>query len=281
MARIAIVTDSTSYLSADLVASYKIRVVPLKIHWKGVTYLDGIDITPAEFYPRLEKEEEIPTTSQPPTQEFQSIFEELAKDHDGIVVPLISSGISGTVDSARTAAAHFSTVPVEVIDSRTTSGGLALVVLAAARAAEAGGSLEEVAATARKVVDGLCLFSMVDTLKYLHLGGRIGGAARYFGSALDIKPILYFNAEGKLDALERVRTRSKALDRVVERAVRHAASLPAHVAVFHSNAPESAEIVRRRALERINCLEILILDLSPVIGIHVGPGIAGLTLYTD
>lgn len=290
MSQIAILTDSTAYLTADLIDRYQIRVIPLKIHWKGETYLDGVNLTPNEFYPRLKSETEIPTTSQPGTQEFIALFEELGRDCTGIILPLISSGISGTVDNARIAAEMFTAhnpagrsapVPIKIIDTKTTSGGLGLVTLAIARAIEAGYNLDEVAEIAQETCRGLSLFSMVDTLEYLHRGGRIGGAARYFGSALQIKPILYFNEEGKLDALERVRTRQKALNRVVELAVNQVGKAPVRAAVFHSYAPESAEIVREAAEKQLNCVELLTFELSPVIGIHVGPGIAGITLHID
>ena len=130
----------------------------------------------------------------------------MAQHYDGIVAPLISSGISGTVTSAQAAAGQFKGAPVEIIDTYTTSGALGLIVLAAARAAEEGKSLEDVSEIAKTVVNNQSAFFAVDTLKYLHRGGRIGGASRYFGTALSIKPILYFNDQGKIDALERVRT---------------------------------------------------------------------------
>ena len=141
MARIAIVTDSSAYLLPDFIEYHHIRVIPLKIHWGEETLRDGIDITPIDFYKHLGKTEVIPTTSQPSPQEFLQVFEELAPQCDGIIVPLISSGISGTVDSARSASAQFSAVPVEIVDSHSTAAGLALVVIAASRAVEAGKSL--------------------------------------------------------------------------------------------------------------------------------------------
>ena len=132
MSKIAILTDSTAYLPKDFVESHNIRVIPLKIHWDRADFEDGVDIFPSEFYERLAKSSTLPTTSQPPAEEFLQIYEELAPDYDGIVVPLISSGISGTVSSAKTAASIFSKIPVEVIDTRSTGSGLALVDIAIA-----------------------------------------------------------------------------------------------------------------------------------------------------
>lgn len=281
MPRIALLTDSTAHLSQEIINQYKIQVAPLKVNWKEETYRDGIDLTPQEFYVRLEKEKELPTTSQPSIQDFIAIFENLAQSYDGIVAPLISSGISGTVSSAQAAAEQFTRIPVAVIDSHTTSSGLALVVLAAARAVEAGKSLAEVKEIAQCISNNLKTFFVVDTLKYLHLGGRIGGASRYLGSALNIKPILYFNDQGKIDALERVRTRRKALERLVELVREKANEKPAHIGLIHASAPERIGCVKERLDTCLQCEETVTLELSPVIGVHVGPGAIGVAVYTD
>jgi DegV family protein with EDD domain len=282
MPKIAIVTDSTAYLPAKIIKRYQLRVIPLKIHWGEETYLDGVDITPAEFYSRLAKDSVVPTTSQPSMQEFLQVFNNLISDgYEGIVAPLISSGISGTVASALAAAREFSHLPVEIVDTRSTSAGQGLVVLAAARAAAQGKSLMEVRRVAEEVAQRLHVFFTVDTLKYLHRGGRIGGAARYLGTALSIKPILYFNTEGKIDALERTRTKRKALQRLIILAEERSEGQTVHMGVIHANAPEVAEDFRKQIIQRLNCAEMFITELSPVIGTHVGPGTIGLALYTD
>ena len=279
MAKIAIVTDSTAYLQKDFVERHNIQVVPLNIHWDDKTYLDGIDITPVEFYEQLEKSSTIPSTSQPSAGDFLHVFKELAPHYDGIIVPLISSGISGTVDSAKTAASMFSEVPVEVIDSLSTTAGLALVVTAIAQAVSAGNNLKEIKQVSEDVVNGLKLFFAVDTLKYLHKGGRIGGASRYFGTVLSIKPILYLNDQGKIDALEKVRTKRKAIERLIQLAVEQADGNPVNVGVMHANALKEAKNLREQLLDQLDCTQIEIYDLSPVIGAHVGPGTVGLAIY--
>lgn len=281
MPRIAILTDSSAYLPPDILERYHISIIPLKVHWGEETLLDGIDITPVEFYTRLATHSTLPTTSQPSMHDFLQVFNGLASQYEGILVPLISSGISGTVTSALAAVAEFKKVPVEVVDTHSTSAGLALVVLAAARAVEQGRSLPEVAQIAREVAQKLHIFFAVDTLKYLHKGGRIGGASRYLGSALSIKPILFFDEEGKIDALERVRTRQKALTRLVELAEEKTDNKPVHVGVLHANASEEAVNFRTHLAARLNCDEILMVELSPVIGTHVGPGTIGLALYVE
>ena len=280
MTKIAIVTDSTAYLPKDFVKLHNIQVVPLNIHWEDKTYIDGVDITPAEFYERLEKSSTIPSTSQPSAGDFLQVFKELASHYDGIVVPLISTGISGTVDSAKTAASMFSEVPVEVIDSLTTTAGLALVVTAIAQAVSDGKNLKEIKNLAEGIVKRSKLFFVVDTLKYLHKNGRIGGASRYFGMALSIKPILYLDDQGKIDALEKVRTKRKATERLIQLAVEKADGKPVKVGVMHANALREAENLRDQLLEQLDCTKIEINNLSPVIGTHVGPGSIGLAIYT-
>lgn len=281
MKKIAIITDSTANLPAMWVRQYNVRVIPLKIHWREKTLLDGIDITPGEFYAYLSHNRDFPTTSQPSTQNFLQEFENLADQVDGIVVPLISSGISGTVDSARAAARQFTRIPVEIIDTQITSMGQVMIILAAARAAEQGKSLQEVKSAADKVVQRLHTFFAVDTLEYLHRGGRINGASRYLGTAFDIKPILFFNSEGKIDALERVRTKRKALQRLVTLAEEQAKGRPVRVGVVHANSPQIAQEFCDEVAHRLNCKEILTVEFSPVIGVHVGPGTIGIAFYTE
>jgi len=281
MSKIAILTDSTAYLPKTFVDNHKIRVVPLKIHWDGTNYEDGVDIIPATFYKRLAKSSTLPTTSQPPAEEFLQIYEELAADHEGIIVPLISSGISGTVSSATTAASTFSKVPVEVIDTRSTAAGLALVVNAIAQAVDEGKNLPAIKELAEAIVQRLDLFFAVDTLEYLHKGGRIGGASRYFGAALSIKPILYLDDQGKIDALERVRTKRKVKRRLVQLAIEKASGKPVHVGIIHADAFQEAMEVREQLLIQLDCKQSEISDISPVIGTHVGPGTVGIGIYTE
>lgn len=281
MSKIAIVTDSTAYLPKAFVDRHKIRVVPLKIHWNEITYKDGVDISPSVFYKKLAKSSSIPTTSQPPIDEFLRIYEKLAEDHAGIIVPLISSGISGTVSSAMTAASNFSKIPVEVIDTHSTSVGLAMVAEAVAQAVADGKDLVAIKKLAEDIVHQLDLYFAVDTLEFLHKGGRIGGASRYLGSTLSIKPILYLDNEGKIDALERVRTKKKVIERLIELAVEKAGGNPVRVGVMHAEALEEAEYIQNQLLSQLDCKQSGIYEISPVIGTHVGPGTVGIGIYPE
>jgi DegV family protein with EDD domain len=281
MSRIAIVTDSTAYLDAEVVQRYNIHVIPLKVHWDGDTFRDNVDIHPQAFYTRLDKSVNLPTTSQPSAQEFLNLYEELAKDADAILTMLISSGISGTVDSAMSAANEFKRVPVKVVDTHLTSVGLALTVQRAAELIEAGLELEEVERKVRQIAARVRTFFVVDTLKFLHKGGRIGGASRYLGTALNIKPILTLTPDGHIDALEKVRTKKKALQRVIRLAHQEAGKKPVVAGVVHANDLETVAMFEDMVRDSLHCKELHRFELSPVIGTHVGPGTLGLAFYVD
>ncbi|NPA26618.1 MAG: DegV family protein [Chloroflexi bacterium] len=277
--RVAVVTDSTAYLPEDLRQRYNIRVVPLRLHWGDQTYRDGIDITPETFYQRLRQAQEIPTTSQPPMQDFLDTYRALAEEgYDAIVAVLISSGISGTVASAR-AAAQECRLPVQVVDTRSTSVAQGWIALEAARAAEQGASLEEVVARAEAVRERMAIWFVVDTLKYLHKGGRIGGASRLLGTMLNIKPLLYFTPHGTIDALERVRTKRRALLRMVDLAIQHAGDRPVNVGITHADAEDTLRALEHELQRCLDVREWLRAPLSPVLGAHVGPGTIGLAVY--
>jgi len=183
---VAIITDSTGGLTEELAKKYNLKIIPLKIHWGEETLLDNVDITPDEFYKRLGKAPVLPTTSQPSMNDFLQAYKKVPAVYDSILVPLISSGISGTVDSAESAVLEYKDRPVKVVDSLTTGSALALITIQAANAVAGGASLDEVYNQASNSVQESILYFVVDTLKYLHKGGRIGGASRYFGSALQI-----------------------------------------------------------------------------------------------
>ena len=280
MKKIGFITDSTAYLDKDYAQKHNIKVVPLNLHWGEELYKDNVNITPEDFDSRLAKADALPTTSQPSAGEFLEAYEEMAKQADELVVPLISSGISGTVDSAMMAAKEFQKVPVHVVDSKTTTAGLSLLVKAMVNAAESGSKVDEVLGLAERIIRDGRIFFVVDTLKYLHMGGRIGGASAFLGSALDLKPILTLTEEGKIDALEKVRTKKKAVKRLIELAVEKAGGKPAHVAVIHAEARAEAESLKTELEAQISCLECDIYIISPVIGTHIGPGALAVVVHT-
>ena len=277
MSKIALLTDSTANLPVELIVKHDIHVVPLKIQWGDDSLIDGVTISSDAFYARLETDPLIPTTSQPSMMDFLQMYEKLAADYDSILVMLIASGISGTVASATAAAAEFNTVPVEIVDTSTTSAGLAMVVLAAARALAAGCDLAETAVRVRAVSDAMSLIFVVNTLKYLHRGGRIGGASRYLGTMLSIKPILAF--KGTVEPVTRLRGMKKAMAHLVDMVVEQSGDEPLQVALLHSKAPDLAEQLQQMLASKLKMDQIYTFDLSPVIGTHVGTGAVGLAFY--
>ncbi len=277
MTRVAVLTDSSAYLPPDLIKKNSIRIIPLTILWGTEAVQDVVDITPSQFLDRLVSDPIHPTTTQPNPEDFHAVYEELAAKHDAIVAPLISSKLSGTVNSAQAALETFSDVPVRVIDTQTTSMGLGFAVLAAAKAAASGASLDEVEQAARAAADCSRVIFVVDTLDYLHRGGRIGGAKKLMGSMLSIKPVLHLN-EGSVDSLESVRTKSKAVDRMLELIAQHADGGPVRVAVIHAGSAPEAEAIRSRLEGLIQCEQLLVTDLSPAISVHTGPGTVGVAI---
>ena len=280
MKKIAFITDSTAYLDKSYTQEHNVRVVPLNLHWKEELFKDNVTITPEVFYTRLAQADTLPTTSQPSAGEFLEAYEEMASKADELIVPLISSGISGTVDSALMAAKEFKKVPVHVIDSKSTSAGLALLIKAMVSAAENGSKTEDILKLSERIIKDYRIFFVVDTLKYLQMGGRIGGASAFLGSALDLKPILTLDEAGKIGALEKVRTKKKAVKRLVDLTVEKADGKPAHVAVIHAQAREDAENLKAELEARIECMDSDIYIISPVIGTHAGPGALAVAIHT-
>jgi len=277
MSKIAILTDTSATMPKPLMAQHNIHTVSHNIQWGEESYLDSVNLQTAEFYERLAIDPVIPTTAQITMPVFMEAYEKLAQDHDAILVILLSSGISGTIQGAHSAAAEFDKVPVEIIDSQSTTGGLALVVLAAAEALKNGATLEEAAAVARKVSENLHVYFVVDTLKYLHRGGRIGGASRYLGTMLSIKPIL--TMAGTIDAVDRARGKKKALQQLVSIVADKVKDQPVRAAIFHANVPETAVTVLSLCQEAMQIEEVHTFELSPVIGTHVGAGTVGIACY--
>ena len=281
MNKIALITDSSANISTDWIEQYNIKVIPLKIQYETKTYLDGVDISPNMLFSLLSNGVSVPTTSQPSIQDFINAFENVYENTEGILLPLISSGISGTVASAQAAAQQFSRMPVEIIDTHATAMGQVLIILAAARAIEKGLSLNEVKKITEDVAKRLHIFFTVDTLEYLYRGGRINKTSRYLGTALDIKPILYFNSDGKLEALERVRTRRNAFKRLITLTDEQAGKRLVHIGIAHSNALQAAQELRKEIEQLLNCAEVIIVEFSSAISVHVGPGALGIALYTE
>lgn len=277
MAKVALVTDSTTNLPKELTKGYDIHVVPSLVIWAGEELRDGFDIQPTDFYKRLVGAADMPTTSQPSPAAFKDMFEKLkGEGFTDVLCLCVSAKLSGTIASAEQAKALVSGINVEVVDGRSASLGTGWPLLEAAKAAKAGKSLKECVEIAKKAGTFTGVLLMVDTLEFLHRGGRIGGGARFLGTALNLKPILEIQ-DGKLEAVERVRTKSKALDRLVELAgERIAGRTPVLLGVLHANAPEEAKTLLEQASKEFKPTQTALADVSPAVGTHTGPGTLGI-----
>lgn len=274
--RVAIVTDSTADLPNDLAAARSISVVPLTLHFEGRTLLDGVDITPAEFYRQLPTATVHPTTSQPSPGRFAETYTRLLANHDEVVSIHISEKLSGTYASARQAADMTDHQRVRVIDSHVVSMSLGLVTLAASALAAQGMDGASIQSRIEEMRDGVETYFSVATLEFLRRGGRIGRAGALMGSVLQVKPVLCIR-DGQVTPLERVRTFERALTRIVEltRAVDRGDGVC--IIVGHADAEADAERVARE-LDAI-AESLLIQPLGPVVGTHAGPGVVGVGCY--
>jgi DegV family protein with EDD domain len=276
MSKVALITDSTTYLPDEFIQKYNITVAPQVLIWGEKTYEDGVDIQPEEFYRRLKGAPVMPSTSQVTIPNFQKIFQKHLDDGHDILAILLSEKLSGTIDSAVQALASFPNAPIEIVDSQTTSMAMGFQVLMVARAAAQGANLSECKALAKKCRQHTGVIFAVDTLEFLHRGGRIGGGSRYLATALNIKPILEVTG-GRVEAVERVRTRNKSLARVVEMVIERVGDKkPVRLASLHANAAKEAEIMLEQASQKLNPIETIMSQVSPVVGTHAGPGTVGI-----
>lgn len=283
MSKFAIVTDSTSYIPTELSQKYGITVTPQILIWDNQTYRDGIDIQPSDFYSRLKTAKVMPSTSQVSPATMQETFQGFVEKDIPVLGIFISSKLSGTLQSAIQAKETMGSAgeKVTLVDSQSTAMGLGFQALAAARAMEAGASIEECAAMVAKAHERTGVFFAVDTLEFLHRGGRIGGAQRFIGSALNLKPILAVK-EGKVEGIERIRTKSKAHDRVLELVAEQVKGKSnIRIATLHANSGEEAQSLLHRAAAELSPVEQLFTEVSPVVGTHAGPGTVGLAFMHD
>jgi DegV family protein with EDD domain len=272
MSSVTILTDSSAYLPVDLVAKYPIKVIPLTLNWDGETYRDGIDIKAAEFYKRLSASCSIPTTSQISAGELITNVKELLTANQDVLLLLISSGISSTYQTAVSSLKNFPDEKVTLLDTKLVSMALGFQVLTAARAAVAGASLSECKLAAQQAYDHIGVYFIVNTLKYLAAGGRINSAKRLLGSALNIKPILAIQ-NGKIELVRNEISQSKAIRKMLDMIEMDIDNhTPVRISVFHALADKTAEELMETAQKRFSPIEIILSEVSPVVGAHVGPG---------
>jgi DegV family protein with EDD domain len=281
--RIALVTDSTCDIPAEWIEQYEIIVVPLTIIFGSQAYLDGIDISAAEFYQRLSEGSQHPTTSQPSPEAFLKAYHKAAeRGAEQILAITISSAMSGTIESARRAAQDFN-LPVTILDGKNNSMGLGWQVIAAARARENGGNLEAMQTAAKQVQEDMVFYISLDTIEYLSRGGRISEAARFLNSILHIKPLIYVRPEtGTVGASFPSRSRKSALEDLYKEFFKHIhPARPLHITVLHNAALPEAQAIAERVQRDYSPKEMFISIVSPVLGVHTGPRAVALCGYTE
>jgi len=277
---IKIVTDSTAYLAPETIQQFDICVVPLYVHFGEEAFKEGVGLTNEQFYSRLKTAPALPTTSQPSAGEFHVVFQKLTDAGHEILVLTISSKLSGTWNSAMAAKEMLPGAPISVIDSLSTAVGLQIMVETAAKAAAAGASRQEIVDRIEAIKSTMVLWFVVDTLEYLAKGGRIGNAKAFLGTVLKVKPILVLQG-GAIEPLEQVRSKRKAVARMLELVEEYLGDKRAQaaVAVTHALVEEEAKALAQEIRERLGCGESIVSSLGPVIGTHTGPGVVGIATY--
>jgi DegV family protein with EDD domain len=280
---IALITDSTCDIPSNLIAQYDVTVVPLHVIWDDETFLDRVDLEPRDFYRRLSEDPDYPTTAHPTPDGFRTTYQQaLQEGAEEIVAITLSSELSGAFQAASQAGAMLD-APVHVFDSKGTTMSLGWQVLAAARARQEGGDAERMVRAADRVRREVALYVSLDTLKYLHKGGRIGGAARFIGSLLNVKPLVYVDHQtGTVEPAGQVRTRRRGLNTLCERFFEQLdTDCPMHLAVMHGKAPDDAARLAESIRREYDPAELLIDITGPVLGVHTGPGAIALCGYSE
>ncbi len=278
MKKIAIITDTDSSLPVELAGRYGIQQVPITIHFDGQTYTTGVDIDDRRLFEMIDRLKKLPTTSAPSPSAFAKAYEAaFTQGAEQIVCVCVSSKVSATYNSAVTACQDFPGREITVIDSLNLAMGQGFMVLTAAEAASQGASKEEIVRQVTAVGQGMRLFALLATVKYLAMSGRVGKLAAGMADTLNIKPILTVQ-EGKLELLERIRTRKKALERVL--ALTQAAlsgKTIRRLAFLHVNNPQGAAELQERLCALIPCpAGAVTSEFTPGLSVHAGAGVVGI-----
>ncbi|PLR90803.1 DegV family protein [Bacillus sp. T33-2] len=274
----AVVTDSTAYIPKELHEKLNIHMIPLTVIFGNETYREEIDITAEEFYEEV-KHKELPTTSQPPIGQFVELFEQLANEYDAVISIHLSSGISGTFQGAGTAGTMVEGIKVYPFDSEISCMVQGFYAIEAAELAEQGESADTIIARLKEMKQSVRAYFMVDDLSHLQRGGRLSSAQAFIGSLLQVKPLLHFE-DKKIVPFEKVRTRKKALNRVVELLEEDAGSGEAYrVVIIHANREQEAIEWKAELEAKFPNVEFLISYFGPVIGTHLGEGSMGMGWY--
>jgi DegV family protein with EDD domain len=280
---IALVTDSTCDLPADLLQKYDINVVPISILIGNRSYQDGIELQSDDFYRLLRDSREHMSTSQPPVTRFSEVYRKLSTRYRSILSLHLSANLSGTINGARLAAREFDKqVSIDVVDTRTTSIGLGLVAAEAGKLVDQGLDIGEIVQRLKSVIDSMAVFVSIPTLKYLIRSGRLNRAKGFLGTVLNLKPVISLNAEGRVVEAAKVIGRRNVVKKTLELAVRFAERVKnPRFCVAHVLNPELAGWYRSEIFSRCGVSDVLLTEASPALGVHTGIGSAGIAVLGD
>ncbi len=282
MPGVKIVTDSAGDFSPEFMKQRGIQVIPLTVHFGAQTYRDWYEIRGRQFYDKLTSGGVLPRTSQPSPAAFQQAFEELSADGSAVVCVTLSSGVSGTYQSAAIAKDALPKRNITVVDTKQASCGEGILAIFAQEMAQAGDTPEKIATTIKALGQKMVTLFSVDTLEYLAKNGRIGRAAHFMGTLLNMKPVLGLDKEGYVAAVERVRGKGKVIPSLIELAQERAGSRKAAVVgISHANCPEDARALKEAIGSAFTVKRYLESEIGAVIGSHVGPGTMALFVLPE
>lgn len=273
MMKLAVITDSSAFLSESLLENENLFVLDIPVVIAGETYVEGKNLTASEFYEKMAAADELPKTSQPSIAELEETLTSLAsKDYTHVLGLFLSSGISGFYQNIQYLKAEFDGLEIAFPDSKITSAPLGIMVENALTWAAEGQDFEAILTKIQQQIDGTSAFIMVDDLNHLVKGGRLSNGAAILGNLLSIKPILYFNDAGVIEVFEKIRTEKKATKRLLEVVEERTGTDSYQVIVIHGNAEEKAESLRQQLIEAGVADDISLATFGSVIGTHLGEG---------
>jgi DegV family protein with EDD domain len=286
MKKVAIVTDSVCCLPPEVVSKHAIRVVPLLISFRGTTYREGVDITPGEVYRIMRRDEDLPTTSIPSPGDFVQAYAEVGQQAESILCITLTSLQSKMYETAAVArgmaAESMPKTRIEVFDSRAVAGALGFIVLEAARAADQGAGFDEVRDVAQKMMGRVNALFMVDTLHFLARTGRIGRAAAWAGTVLNVKPVVeHSTSVGETAPFARTRSKAKAVDLMLQTMGERVGDSTVHVLVHHADELQDGESLKAEIARRFRCNEIYLTEFTPAMGVHAGPGVLAIAFWKE
>lgn len=280
MEKIALIADSTCDLDKNIIEKYNIHILPLRIIYKDREYIDRVDITPQEVYDSLKNE--TPKTSLPSMNDMESLFTRLEEEGytHTIIIP-ISSGLSGTFNSLKLVSEHHPKLTTTVFDSKSLSLGAGALVIECAKLIEANIPYDEIVTQLPLIQEKISLYFIVDTLEYLKKGGRIGRVSGTIGELLNIKPIISVNDDGVYYTYSKVRGKKQAISKLLDLIEENLKSTRCKIWIMHGGALEEGQKVFNTVKTYSNISELGFGEISPVAGVHAGPGLVGLVIVKE